>query len=195
MISTPNDILAIGEESFFITNDHGARTRPTLQLETFLQLPWSNVVYYSPKEQKVVASGIKYANGINMSPDGKQIFVASTIGKSVLVYSPDKTNNLTLVKSIPCDTGVDNIEVDQKTGDLYIGAHPKMLTFLMHVFFPNKKALSEVIRIKKADGYKNVERLVLSNGEDLSASSVAVHYNGKVFVGSVFDDGLLVCSV
>ena len=69
-LSSVNDIVAVGVESFYATNDHYF-TNEFLDglVELFLSLPWSNVVFYSPEEVKVVSEGYYFANGINISPD------------------------------------------------------------------------------------------------------------------------------
>lgn len=64
-----NDVLAVGTESFYATN-HAAFPNQALQFLVFLLgLPWCDVVYYSPEEVRVAASGIMSGNGINISPD------------------------------------------------------------------------------------------------------------------------------
>lgn len=65
-----NDIVAVGVDSFYATNDHYYNHEILkAYLEPLLGLPRSNVVYYSPKEVKVVSEGYYMANGINISPD------------------------------------------------------------------------------------------------------------------------------
>ncbi len=70
-----NDIVAVGVESFYATNDHAFPIDHSIHnkalnfLVLFLGLPWCNVVYYSPKEVRVVADGFLFSNGINISPD------------------------------------------------------------------------------------------------------------------------------
>lgn len=66
-----NDIVAVGPEHFYATNDHYFVDPYLRSWELYLGLSWSYVVYYSPNEVKVVADGFDFANGINISPDGK----------------------------------------------------------------------------------------------------------------------------
>lgn len=66
-----NDVVAVGPDSFYATNDHYFYDFILMFLEMYLGLTWSNVVYYSPKEVKEVAAGFYSANGINISPDKK----------------------------------------------------------------------------------------------------------------------------
>ena len=69
-----NDIVALGAESFYATNDNYFSNGILKMLGLFLSLPWCTVVYYSPEEVKVVAEGFYMANGINVSPDKKYVF-------------------------------------------------------------------------------------------------------------------------
>lgn len=63
-----NDIVAVGTEHFYATNDHYFNHALNL-LTVVLGLPWCNIVYYSPEEVREAAGGIQSANGINISPD------------------------------------------------------------------------------------------------------------------------------
>lgn len=70
--SSVNDIVAVGTDSFYATNDHYFTQKLlAAYVEPFLGLAWGNVVYYSPKEVKVVSEGYDFTNGINISPDKK----------------------------------------------------------------------------------------------------------------------------
>lgn len=67
-----NDIVAVAPDAFYATNDHYfSNGFMKMYVELLLGQPWSNVVYYSPKEVKVVSEGYYMANGINVSPDKK----------------------------------------------------------------------------------------------------------------------------
>lgn len=66
-----NDIVAVGVENFYATNDHYFTNDYLKPLEALLSLYWCDVVYYSPEAVHVVAGGFFGANGINISPDKK----------------------------------------------------------------------------------------------------------------------------
>lgn len=68
-----NDLVALGPEQFYATNDHYFVDPYLRSWELYLGLAWSNVVYYTPNEVRVVADGFDLANGINISPDGKYV--------------------------------------------------------------------------------------------------------------------------
>ena len=90
-------------------------------------------------------------------------------------------------------SGVDNIEVDEE-GDLWIGAHPQLLTFVQHTEDASRFAPSQVIRVGDPDADAPlVEEVFLSLGEDLSGSSVGAVHGDRLLVGSVMDEGILDC--
>ncbi|KFP47725.1 Serum paraoxonase/arylesterase 2, partial [Cathartes aura] len=98
LLTSVNDIVAMGPDSFYATNDHYFSDFILMFLEMFLGLTWSNVVYYSPKEVKEVAAGFYSANGINISPDRKYIYVADVFDHNVHVMEKHANWSLTHVK-------------------------------------------------------------------------------------------------
>lgn len=68
-----NDIVAVGPESFYATNDHYFINGIVKLLEPVLTLEWCDVIYYSPETVQSVAGGFSSANGINISPDKRQV--------------------------------------------------------------------------------------------------------------------------
>ena len=81
----------------------------------------------------VAATGLGFANGINISDDGTILYVAETTGKQLSVYDINKmTNNIDKKTSIDFNSGIDDIEIDHE-GKLWIGSHPKVYTFSRHM--------------------------------------------------------------
>lgn len=185
MIS-PNDVIALDEESFYFTNDHGYTSYWGRMAENYLGLAVSNVIFYDGKYREV-ADGISYANGINISKDRSQVLVASPRSFSLRYYDIQENGDLSFDHNFDVGTGIDNIELDDK-GDLWMGAHPSLLAFTSYAVGKNEIAPSEVIKVTG----DLVESLYTNNGELISASSVAAPYKDLLFVGTVMDDVLLV---
>ena len=112
------------------------------------------------------------------------------------MYDRDPASgDLSLRKKISLKTGVDNIEVD-RYGVLWIGAHPKLLTYLRYTKDPNKLSPSQVLRLTpEADGSFSVDEVYLNDGTALSGSSVAAVFRNIMLVGSVFDGKFLCCTI
>ncbi len=65
-------------------------------------------------------------NGINVSADGKLLYVSATVKGILHVYERNiATHDIALKEKLEFHTGLDNIEIDP-AGRLYIGAHPKL---------------------------------------------------------------------
>lgn len=195
LMTSPNDVLAVDERRFYVTNDHGY-PKPGLSrtLEDYLQRAISYVNYYDGKAMRQVASDIAYANGINRSLDGRRIYVAATTGRKVITYHVDSLDgSLNKIKETDMATGVDNIDVDE-AGDLWIGCHPQLLKFVAHAADSSKKSPSQVLRLKPlADGSFKTEEVYLNDGLSYSGSTVAVPVGERLLVGSVFEQTILIC--
>uniref|UniRef100_A0A672QTI6 Paraoxonase n=1 Tax=Sinocyclocheilus grahami TaxID=75366 RepID=A0A672QTI6_SINGR len=124
-----NDIVAVGTESFYATNDLYFTNGILKFVEPFLSLPWCDVVYYSPQTLQVVAGGFLIANGIKISPD-----------KSVT--NPVHELPISLTLEVDVGSVCDNIEVDHESGDLWLSCHPNGLKFMLSD--PNDPPGSEV---------------------------------------------------
>ncbi|MBW1813498.1 MAG: SMP-30/gluconolactonase/LRE family protein [Deltaproteobacteria bacterium] len=113
MLVSPNDLVAVGPDSFYVSNDHGHVSGIMRVMEDYLKLPLSNVVYYDGSRFSEAASGIKYANGINVSSDGKTLYLCAVTELSLRLYDREvSSGKLSLREKIKLDTGVDNIEID-----------------------------------------------------------------------------------
>lgn len=187
MIS-PNDVIALDENAFYFTNDHGNTSKLGLLAENYLGLAVSNVVMYRSEAYQEVANNIAYANGINVSADRKQLLVASPRDFQVNYYDIMPDGLLVLDEQLAVGTGVDNIELDED-GNLWIGSHPNLLAFTAYASGKKPAAPSEIIKITPN---RTFESLYENDGALVSASSVAAPYKDLLFVGTVMDDLLLV---
>nr|Q90952.1 RecName: Full=Serum paraoxonase/arylesterase 2; Short=PON 2; AltName: Full=Aromatic esterase 2; Short=A-esterase 2; AltName: Full=Serum aryldialkylphosphatase 2 [Gallus gallus]AAC42234.1 paraoxonase 2 [Gallus gallus] len=189
LLTSVNDVVAVGPDSFYATNDHYFYDFILMFLEMYLGLTWSNVVYYSPKEVKEVAAGFYSANGINISPDKKYIYIADILDHNVHVMEKHADWNLTHVKTLQLDTLADNLSVDPDTGDIWTGCHPNG----MKLFYddPDNPPASEVLRIQNILAEQpTVTRVYAENGSVLQGTSVATVYDGKLLIGTVFHRAL-----
>ena len=192
LIKSPNDVVAIDKETFYFTNDHFSDSSFGRFREDYLAWPNTNVVYYDGSDYEIVDDGITYANGINFDKQNNRLFVASPRSFLIKVYDVNSDGSLSHVEDIDCNTGVDNIEFDQD-GKIWIGCHPSLLVFAEYAAGRQEKAPSELITIDyRGKGDYDIETIYMSDGSDMSASTVASIYGNKIFVGNVMDPGFLV---
>ncbi len=196
LLVSPNDIVAVGPDRFYVTNDHRYRSGWMQKLEDYFRLSRSNVLYYNGSEFVEAASGIAYANGINVSPDGKTLFVCSVTEGALHVYDRDPASGrLKQREEIDLHTGLDNVEV-AANGDLWIGAHPKLFDFIAYAKDHWAVSPSQVLHLSpdEGGGY-DVEEVFLDTGEQISGSSVAAVLGNRLLIGSVFDAKFLDCNL
>ncbi len=196
MLVSPNDLLAVGPNACYVTNDHRHATGIARLIEEYGRRRIANVVFYDGEQFGEAASGIGYPNGINVSRDGRTLYLAATVERTLHVYDRDPgTNKLSLKEKLPLETGVDNIEIDQQ-GGLWIGAHPKLLSFVKHAQDPSRISPSQVLHLTfLAGGGYVVEEVFADSGEALSASSVASVFGRRMLIGAVFDPKILDCRI
>ncbi len=192
IMTAPNDLVAVGEYEFYVTNDHFyAKPGPGRTFEEYLQRAISFVNYHDGKQFRTVATGIAYANGINVSPDGRQLYVASTTGRTVITYDRQPDGSLVVAGEQDLETGVDNIDITAN-GDLWIGCHPQLLRFSAHALDSTNFSPSQVIRVGR-DGA--VDEVFLNDGKDYSGSTVGATYKDLLLIGSVFESAVLICKL
>ncbi|XP_039885451.1 serum paraoxonase/arylesterase 2-like isoform X1 [Simochromis diagramma] len=189
LLHSVNDIVAVGVESFYATNDRYFHSDALLLITVFLDLTWCDVVFYSPHEVRVVADGLRSPNGINISPDKRYIYVSDIMDHDIDVFERQEGEQLRYIKSVAVGSLCDNIEVDHKTGDVWLGCHPNAMK--LSSYDPEDPPGSEVLRIENIHSKQPVVSMEYADdGHVLMGSSVAAPYEGKLLIGSVFHKAL-----
>ncbi len=196
LLISPNDLAPVGNNQFYVTNDHGSGNKQARLVENYLRLARSHILFFDGKKFVRLPGTYGYANGIASSNDGSLIYMASPTDRTVYVFERiPNTNQLELVDEIFVDSGPDNINVDAD-GNLWVGAHPKLLTLAMHLQDSKRLSPSQVLRIRFDQNKKAfAEEILLSRGDDLPASTSAVHKGNRLLVGAIFSNGFLDCQM
>ncbi|XP_045157145.2 serum paraoxonase/arylesterase 2-like [Mercenaria mercenaria] len=183
-----NDLVVVGKDKFYISQfaHFPIRDMTKVNLEWLSRWKTGNIYYYDGHRARVVASNLEQPNGINISPDAKVIYLSEWGSKTLKAYRRESTNNLVELWSTYLGTGIDNIEVDPDTGDLWIGAHPVMwkVIDLLNIF--GAKHPGQVLRIKMTDNaISEIEEVFSDDGNFLYGTSSATNVNGKLVIGTV----------
>lgn len=190
LLRSVNDVAPLTEGRFYATIDHGEPAGFMRKIEDYTRRPWASVVLYNGRRARTVADGLRYANGVALSADGSELYVAATVDRAIFVYRVGADGGLRQLRRIETGTGVDNITVDGQ-GTLWLGAHPKLLTFLRHAADASVLSPSQVLKVDPRAG--SVEEILLDDGSRLSGSAAAVPWGDRLLIGPVFDDHLLDC--
>jgi len=191
-LRSPNDVAAVDETRFYVTNDHWYKEGNALRAaEDYLGLPLSNVLYYDGKTFKEVAESIAGANGVHLTTDGATLYVSAARGSNIHVFdrNPD-TGTLERRKSMKMPGMPDNIE-PAPDDSLLVALHPKPLQLLAHFKDPAKPAPSQVVRVNPATG--EAMTLYLDTGEELSGASTAAAVEGRLLIGDIMEPKFLDC--
>lgn len=188
---SPNDVVGVGNRSFYATNDRRYDEGLLGELESYLALPLTDVVYFDGVSGSVAARGLVYANGVSVSADGLSLFIAEPIKRRLSIFDRAPiTGALTKTKTIRLNTAPDNIDV-APDGSLFIGGHPKIFDFIGHAEDEDTISPSHVIRVDPVTGEKD-DVFIAIEGE-INGSSVGAASDEFLIVGAVFDGHVMVC--
>jgi len=192
MFTFPNDVVAVGERQFYMSNMRRASGGISLLAETYLGLPVTDVIYFDGANESRAATGLITANGVNVSSDGNELYIAEVLPQRINIYKRNVvTGELAERERISIGTGADNIDV-AGDGSLYIGAHPNLLAYLEHAKDPEAISPSQVVRLDPKTGeYETVFMAI--NGE-LDGSATGAYWNRNLVVGGVFESHIMRCT-
>jgi arylesterase/paraoxonase len=140
----------------------------------------------------VAASGLLLANGINLSRDGRHVYVAQTSGRELKTYERDPySGGLTEVGELAIPAGPDNIDV-AGDGSLWLAGHANLFAARDRA----KRAASEIFRIETVDGVPRSARPIYADaGGAISGASVGAVSGRHLFIGSALDNKVLDCTM
>lgn len=196
LLVMPNDLVAVGRDQFYLTNTHRHPPGAMQSLETYLQLSGAQVLFYGAGGFRPAIEDLVLPNGINISPDGRTLYIAAATQQRLLVFDREPATEMLRPRAVvPLGSGPDNIEIEAD-GTIWIGAHPKLLRLQSYDDDPEKVAPSQVLRVREASagGYE-VDEVYADPGDEVRAASVAAVRGRRLLIGQIFDEGILDCEM
>ncbi|WP_169570074.1 SMP-30/gluconolactonase/LRE family protein [Sneathiella limimaris] len=193
---SPNNILAVGTNQYYLTNDYRYGDSLFSDLQSVLALPISTVSYFDGSTFREVASGLEFANGIAASENGKTVFVAETLGRRISVFDRNPaTGQLTLKEEVDLPTAPDNLTRDDQDR-IWIAGHPQLLSYYGHQGDIGKLSPSHILQLTKGAANQTVaSQLMLDAGDLISGATVAAPIGRRFLVGAAFENKFLDCSL
>lgn len=196
-LTSPNDVIATGPNSFYVSNDLEAGRSTLLGTLQFLTRARSGKLYfYDGVSMRLAAEGIEFANGLALNARGTRLYLAETAGQALRIYDRDPaTNELSLSKVEPLPAAPDNLNVAWD-GSVWIGAHPKPLETPLVARNIAASAPSSVFRYVDQRGVAAPMTEVFSSaGGAISTSTVAAVSGSRMLIGALLDDKYLICDL
>ncbi|XP_060085242.1 serum paraoxonase/arylesterase 1-like [Ylistrum balloti] len=192
-LTNMNDLVMTSDRTFYITKY--TTLRDYLQLELLLMLKYGEILYYDGRDFRSVAQGLHLPNGINVSPDKRYLYV-SEFGRKQLKSYRIVDKNLEHVDDLFLNTLVDNIEIDKESGDLWVGCHPIHYHLMEYSSLgPRSRMPSQILKVKTSEGkFTEAVEVFRDSGSELTGSTVASVYQGKMIVGTLAYQ-LMVCDL
>lgn len=189
---SPNDIAAISSDEFYFSSDRKALSGITMYVEVLLGLARSSIGHYYQGQWKTAVDDLAFANGIAYSSRHQQLWVSESRAGQLRKYQRSENGHLELRQTLSLGNSPDNISV-LSNGDLLVADHVNGVAQARNASDPTIASPSRIWKVK-ANGKLDMPLLQL-DGRAYSAASVAVSINNQLLLGSIYNDGLLLCSV
>ena len=179
---SPNDISALPDGSFFITNDAGKRNS---LWEKLLKLKRSSVVYFSKNSPAYyIDKELCYANGIYY--DKPNLYVSTVLQNTIFKFTLNELQSVDK-KELSKIKGGDNIT--RYKNKFIVAAHLNSIAFLRHKNNKENHSPSVIYEFDPISGEKSV--LFSDDGNLISAASTALRYGDYLYISQVFDNFVL----
>jgi hypothetical protein len=189
----PNDVAALENGDVYVTNlsEHGAAISI---LRSLVNLESGKVALYQGGRWSEPARRIGAANGIVAAPGGKRLYVAASADRYIYVYDVSG-EKLIPAGRVKVGSGVDNLTWEIPGRTLLFAQHPRLIPFNRHGGDERKHAPSSIRRVDVAKPGATPEQVYGDRGGQFNAASVAVRWMDDLYLGQVFDRGVLHCSL
>ncbi len=190
LLIQPNDIAAMADGEFYVTNDHGTSGWRRV-IEDLFAASWSGVVHYRAGIWSNAAGGMSVANGIQVNRKGDRLYVGATRDRGIHVFPRAEDGSIgPRIQFISMNSGTDNL-MWENDRILDAAGHHSMFAFLRHVANQNSLSPSDITRVDVESG--RTDLLFGTDGTRINAISTGLVLGDKLYVSQVFEPFLLAC--
>ncbi|GAA5983785.1 hypothetical protein JCM10908_005927 [Rhodotorula pacifica] len=216
LVRTPNNPVATGPRSFYVSNDHARKVHWTRRLELAYSEN-SDVVHCEISSDGttdciVAADGLTYPNGIAKGPDDL-LYLASTLHGEVTSWEIQSDKTLLPHSLVPLGRPIDNIHVSPSTGHIYASTFPKFFSFASSSPIPSNpsrprsashRSPVEIWRIANETneearflGRRYTKEVMLADpsGEVVSAITTAAPWRDQLLLTGFFTPHVVLCQL
>jgi sugar lactone lactonase YvrE len=195
---SPNDLVALPDGSLFISNDfQGLGGVPGLLVDMSLGRKRAPLVYYDGTDFTDLDANVLSSAGITAVKEGDNEYLYRDmmnkgVEKLEVHWDQSGSPRVELVETIQIDTaGADNFTVDEE-GAVYVATHYSFGLLTDHAGDENALSPTQIFEILP----NGEATLIYANkGEEISAGSVGTVVEDRLFIGQIFNDGILSCPI
>ncbi|PRP87297.1 serum paraoxonase/arylesterase [Planoprotostelium fungivorum] len=208
LIRTPNDVLALSEKSFYVTNDHkhlgqGFFSHMMRFVEDLSFIGMSDVILREDSGRvRVIVRDLPTPNGICRGP-GNVIIINSAVAGIMHVFEQRMDLALSKKAAQQLPSAIDNPSYDNSTNTYYQIGHIDILKFLEAAGNVQKKSPVAVYRVTDNQGESQffgerfiVKKIYEGEGKLVNAATVAVRVPSlkKLYVSGLYGPTIAVLS-
>ena len=187
---SPNDVVATGPRSFYVTNDTGSGRKSLKgKLDFLLGLKTGTIMHYDGNSWSVMDDGLAFPNGLALTEDGTALHVAEMRARRLVSYTRDaSTDTIRRGGATALDNFPNNLSVTPE-GDILVGTLPQPLATSAYGEGLRDLAASEIVSVSNGQA----RTLYRDPGEEISGVTMATRLGGKLLIGSRAADRFLMC--
>ncbi|XP_074615173.1 serum paraoxonase/arylesterase 2-like isoform X2 [Acropora palmata] len=137
-----------------------------------------------------------------MDKDERFVFASTSFGRSVKVFRRRRDNTLKLSQEIYVDSYTDNINVDPRTGKVWLAGIPRAADAALHSANLSHPSPSQVFEVNLGKASTSgvafpdyeVREVYANDGKELSFATTALVYQDRLLVGTL-DNNMLLCQL
>lgn len=195
VLSSPNDLVALSTNELYVTNDHRSTNIIMKMYELLTHRSWGNIVHFKSDTWQLAYKGIAFANGVEITPNHKNIVVASANGDGLQLLTRMTNGTLKWKQTLAVSRSIDNLTWDRSEQQLYMSTHPKSLRFVLHALSEGWTSPTESIQVTYHQATQMLEspKLILDSRVPISGGSVTIREENELWLGSVFEPFIIKC--
>ncbi|MGV6801269.1 MAG: hypothetical protein ACWA5L_05040 [bacterium] len=192
-LTSPSNIVAVGPDSFYVSNDvGGGRFAVRKKIDFLTRAPTGMVLYYDGLSWSNAIQSLRFPDGLAVSAQKDILYIAEKSAKNIAIYSRDITTGiLTHVADRPLTAFPNNLYLDDF---LYVGVQMKPLAHFIHMRNHSSKSPSGIFRYTPSDhDLIAIDPIIISDGTEISGATIAAILQDKMLIGSFADNKILSC--
>ncbi|KAK9768256.1 hypothetical protein K7432_001278 [Basidiobolus ranarum] len=203
LIHSPNDIVVLSKNEFYVTNDSPPGLPQWAKVVNVLAPPYTSIVHRSSSGEVRTVATLRGANGMTANHDASLLYVSSCgIGHLNVYERSSNTGALELTNVIKTGHIIDNPSVDYNTGELYVTGPTNGLLNLksfstLGVQVPFQ--VSKIINNTDSDSFYGIRYkshpFISGIAPGMATVSVVDSKLGKALIGGFNMQGTFVCKI